>query len=141
MKMLLFLVVLAAVFSLGYYTGQRPDEIKQKIRDLSGDVIEQTIGLDQKLSLRREFLQAKARLIEGKSKLLDHQYKDAAKELGLAFEHLGNAKAAEGNGHVGKRVEELMYEILEAQQRLVQGEGVSRETLDLVQAKLDELLP
>jgi len=139
--MLFLLIAFAVVFSLGYYTGQRPDEIKQKIRELSGDVIEQTIGLDQKLSLRREFLQAKARLIEGKSKLLDHQYKDAAKELELAFEHLGNAKAAEGDGHIGKRVEELMYEILEAQQRLAKGEGVSRETLDLVQAKLDELLP
>ncbi|WP_447969593.1 hypothetical protein [Nitrospira sp. M1] len=139
--MLFFLVAFVAVFSLGYYAGQRPDEIKQKIRELSGDVIEQTIGLDQKLSLRREFLQAKARLIEGKSKLLDHQYKSAAEELGQAFEHLGNAKAVERNGHVGKRVEELMFEILEAQQRLTKGEGVSRETLDLVQAKLDELLP
>ncbi|GJL56382.1 MAG: hypothetical protein NPIRA02_35140 [Nitrospirales bacterium] len=141
MKILLFLVAFAVVFSLGYYTGQRPDEIKQKIRELSGDVIEQTIGLDQKLSLRREFLQAKARLIEGKSKLLDHQYTSAAEELGHAFEHLGKAKAAEGDGQVGKRVEELMYEILEAQQRLTKGEGISRDTLDLAQAKLDALLP
>ena len=140
-KILLLLVAFGVVFGMGYYTGQRPEEVKQKIRDLSGEVLEKTIGLDQGLSLRKELLKAKERLIEGKSQLLDHEYEGAAKELELAFEHLGQAKAVESDGHVGKRVEDLMYEILQTQQRLAKGEGVSRETLDNVQVKLDELLP
>ena len=89
---------------------------------------------------RREFLQAKARLIEGKSQLLDRQYKNAAKELGQAFDHLGLAKAAESDGRVGQRVEGLMYEILQAQERLAAGKGVSRDTIDGFQATIDDLL-
>ena len=139
-KILFLLVAFVAVFGFGYYTGQRPEEVKQRLRDFSGEVLKKTIGFDQGLSLRREFLQAKARLIEGKSQLLDHEYESAAKELGQAFDHLGQAKAVEGDGRVGDRVEELMYEILQAQERLSKGKGVSRDTLDGFQATIDDLL-
>ena len=140
MKILFFLVAFVMVFGFGYYTGQRPEEIKQKIRELSGQVLKQTIGFDKGFSVRRDFLQAKARLIEGKSQLLDENYKEAAKELGHAFDHLGQAQTAGNDGHAGKEVEKLMHEILAAQQRLARGKRVSRETFDGLQEKLDALL-
>ncbi|MGB0910675.1 MAG: hypothetical protein ACPGYT_09950 [Nitrospirales bacterium] len=141
MKMLFLLVVFAVVFGLGYYTGQRPDEVKQKLRDLSGEVLEQTIGLDQGVSLQKEYLMAKERLLEGKSQFLNHQYESASNELGLAFEHLGKAKVGQEDKRNGKHIEEIMHEILQAQERLAEGEGVSREIFDKVQARLNDLLP
>ncbi|MCA9473492.1 MAG: hypothetical protein MRJ96_07000 [Nitrospirales bacterium] len=141
MKILFLLVAFVMVFGFGYYTGQRPEEIKQKIREFSGEVLKQTIGFDKGFSVRRDFLQAKARLIEGKSQLLDGNYKEAAKELGQAFDHLGQAQTAAGDGHAGKQVEKLMHEILEAQLLLAKGKQVSRETFNAFQEKLDSLLP
>ena len=142
MKILLLLFTLVVVFGMGYYTGQRPDEVKQKLRDLSGEVLEKTIGLEQGLSLRKEFLQVKERLIEGKAKLLDHEYEGAAQELQQALEHLkGVDLMKSSDGQTGKQVKELMGEVQSAQERLAKGEGISREVLDGAQAKLNELLP
>ena len=142
MKILLLLFTLVVVFGMGYYTGQRPDEVKQKLRDLSGEVLEKTIGLEKGLSLRKEFLQVKERLIEGKAKLLDHEYEGAAEELQLALDHLkGIASFESSDGEKGKQVKELMGEVQSAQERLAKGEGISREVLDGAQAKLNELLP
>ena len=141
MKIILLLVAFGVVFGMGYYTGQRPEEVKQKLRDLSGEVLEKTIGLEQGLSLRKEFLKAKERLIEGKSQLLDHKYEGAATELSQAVQHLAQAKAVEPDGNLSKRIEELMNDMRQAQERLADGEGISRQTFDEVQAQLNELLP
>ncbi len=140
-KILLLLVAFGLVFGMGFYTGQRPDEVKQKLWDLSDEVLDKAIGLDQGIALRKEFLQAKERLLEGKSQLLNHEYEKAAKELGLAFDHLGEAKVAQADKRNGKHIEDLMHEILQAQERLTNEEGISREMLDDLQAKLDVLLP
>ncbi len=140
-KTLFLLVAFAVVFGMGFYTGQRPEEVKQKLRDLSGEVFEKAMGTDQGLSLKKEFLHAKERLLEGKSHLLNHEYEAASKELGLVFDHLGEAKVAQNDKRNGKNIEELMHEILQAQQRLANGEGVSQEMLNDVQAKLEDLLP
>ena len=134
------LVAFGVVFGLGYYTGQRPDEVKQKLRDLSGEVLEQTIGLDQGLSLRKEFLKAKERLLEGKSQLLDHEYEGAATELSRAVHHLAQAKAVGSDTKLGKQIEELMNDVEQAQKQLAEGRGISRQALDEVQARLNDLL-
>ena len=141
MKFLIFLLLFVLVFGLGYYVGQRPDEVKQKLRELSGDVLEQTIGLEESLQLRREFLGAKERLVQGKAHLLDHEYEKAAQELGKTLDHLESTAKVDPDGQIDQRVDELMVQLREAKEQLAEGKGVSRQALDAMQQKLNGLLP
>lgn len=141
LKVLLVLLLFAMVFGLGYYVGQRPDEVKQALREFSGDVLENTIGLKESLTLRREFLGAKEGLVQGKVYLLDHEYEKAAQELGKTLAHLENTIGVDPDGQLDQRVDELIAEVRETQQQLAGGKGVSRRALDEMQKKLDGLLP
>ena len=141
MKLLLYLLLIGMIFGLGYYVGQRPDEVKQQLRKLSGEVLENTIGLEESFALRREFLGAKERLIQGKAQLLDHNYEKAAEELGGTLNHLESTIEVNRDGQLNRQVDELMVKVREAQQELAEGKGVSRQALDEMQKKLDGLLP
>ena len=91
--------------------------------------------------LRREFLGAKERLVQGKAHLLDHDYEKAAQELGRTLDHLESTIDVDPDGQLDQRVDELVIEVREARQQLAEGKGVSRQALDEMQKKLDGLLP
>ena len=141
MKILIVLLLFGIVFWLGYYAGQRPDEVKQQLRDLSGRMIEKTIGLNQGLALRQEFLRTKEKILAGKSYLLDNNYQGAAQSLKEALEPLGRAIEMDTEKGVSERVSELMQEVRETHRRLVEGDATPPETLDPLQEKVDDLLP
>ena len=132
-------MIFGIAFGLGYYVGQRPGEVKQKLREFSGDVLEKTIGLEESLTLQRAFLEAKGRMIQGKAHLLEHDYQGAARDLEQALHHL--QRAIELDPGAKERLSALMTKIREAQQRLAQGSGVSRQTLDEAQREVDAFLP
>ena len=139
MKFLKYLLLFALIFGLGYYVGQRPAEVKQKLREISGEVLEKTIGLEDSLSLQRAFLEAKGRMIQGKAHLLDHDYQGASQDLQQALNYL--EKAIEVDPGISERLGKLMEKVREAQQKLAQGVGVSRQTLDEAQREVDGFLP
>ena len=101
MKFFLRLILLAIVFGAGYYTGQQPDVVKQTLRNLSGEVLESTIGLDQTAKLQRKMLEAKAGFVEGGYYLLDHDFEGASGEFERALHHLDEAVALDPESNRG----------------------------------------
>lgn len=141
MKKLMFLLILGMAFALGYWWGKYPEEVKLKFREYSGEVVERTIGLEESLVLRREYLGAKERLVEGKAYFLDREYKKAAYELEETLDHLQGMAEADSDALSEGAVEEVMVQVRGVQRQLEEGRGVSRQTWDSMQRNLDDLLP
>lgn len=99
LKLLGWLVLLAAVFACGYYVGQRPiGELRKTVTDLSRNIMDTTLGLERTMRLRQGLVDGKAQLIEAKSELLDRNFGNAAKSLAEAVEQLEKASSAERDG-------------------------------------------
>jgi len=141
LKKLMFLLILGSTFGLGYWVGQNPDKAKHLFREYSGEVVERTIGLEESLVLRREYLGAKERFVEGKAYLLDREYRKAAYELGETLDHLQGMAETDSDALSEAAVEGLMVQVRGVQRQLEEGRGVSRQTWDDMQRNLDNLLP
>ena len=91
LRFLGLVVLIGTTFVLGYYIGQRPiSELRKTVRDLSRDVLDTTLGIERNLRQRSGLVDAKSRLIQAKSELLDRNFGSAAKEL--AARQLDQAK-------------------------------------------------
>lgn len=141
MKVLRILILLGIVFGLGYYTGQKPDEVKQRLRDLSGQVLEKTIGFDQKTNLQRQMLAAKDGFLEGRAYLLDHQFKEASGEFERALHHLDQAVELDPQGPMAQKIQIVKRKIREAQQSLAQGHSLPPHLLDDLRQELQSVMP
>lgn len=141
MKVLRILILLGIVFGLGYYTGQKPDEVKQRLRDLSGQVLENTIGFDQKTNLQRQMLAAKDGFLEGRAYLLDHQFKEASGEFERALHHLDQAVELDPQGPMAQKIQIVKQKIREAQQSLAQGHSLPPHLLDDLRQELQSVMP
>ncbi|MDT3777069.1 hypothetical protein PJI16_05800 [Nitrospira sp. MA-1] len=141
MKVLRILILLGIVFGLGYYTGQKPDEVKQRLRDLSGQVLENTIGFDQKTHLQRQMLAAKDGFLEGRAYLLDHQFKEASVEFERALHHLDQAVELDPQGPMAQKIKIVKQKIREAQQSLAQGHSLPPHSLDDLRQEMQSVMP
>jgi hypothetical protein len=137
----MFLLILGSTFGLGYWVGQNPDEAKHIIREYSGEVVERTIGLQESLAIRREYLGAKERLVEAKGYFLDREYKKAAYELEETLDYLQGMAEADSDMLSEDAVEELIIQVRGVQRQLEEGRGVSRQSWDSMQRNLDDLFP
>lgn len=151
MKLLGIVVVLGGVFALGYYTGQRPAEVKKAVKelssgvvdttkDLSRNVIATTQGLERALRYRQGLVDAKERLIEARTDLNDKNFGDAAKELAEAIAHLEEAGLASQESGTSARVRALADKIKAVEAELSKGKTVGREKMAELQRELDGLL-
>ena len=69
-KFLAIVLILGAVFWAGYYMGRQPEEVKKQLRELSQEVIEQTIGPEEEeMGLQEEFIDE---TVTDLSETLDH---------------------------------------------------------------------
>jgi hypothetical protein len=141
MKVLRILLLLGIVFGLGYYTGQKPDEVKQRLRDLSGQVLENTIGFDQKTNLQRQLLAAKDGFLEGRAYLLDHHFKEASEEFERALHHLDQAVELDPQGPMAQKIKIVKQKVREAQQSLAQGHSLPPHMLDDLRQELQSVMP
>jgi len=141
MKTLLLLLSFGLVFGLGYYVGQRPAEVKQQLRNISGEVLEKTIGLNKGLTLKREILEAKEQLLDGQISLLDRDYPTSAQNMEQAIEHLKKAETVEREGELAKQVGRIIERLRQSQRRLAQGKEVSRRVFQEAKQQLDALIP
>jgi len=137
----MFLLIIGGAFASGYWVGQNPNEAKHLFREYSGEVVEKTIGLQESMVLRREYLGAKERLIEAKAYFLDREYKKAAYELDETLEYLQGMADANSDVISEDAVEEVMIQVRGVQRQLEEGRGVSRQTWDSMRRNLDDLLP
>jgi hypothetical protein len=141
-------LLLATVFWLGYYTGQRPiGELKQTIMDLSRKVasasrsaMDNTIGLERNLRWTQGMVDAKAKVIQAKSELLDRNFGNAARELGEAEENLNKAGRAGEDDARKAMAKPLIEKVRAARADLALGKSVPRGRLDEIQKELDTLL-
>ena len=142
------LVVLGTAFGLGYFVGQRPiselnstiDTLKSQMANLSRNVVDTTLGIPGNLRSRQGLLDAKSRLIQAKSDLLDRNYGNAAKELAEAADLLD--KAGQSERHSGRTAifKALAGKTREAKLELSMGKTLSRARLDEIQKEVDGYL-
>ena len=148
LRFLGMLVLLAAVFGLGYYAGQRPiGELKRTIATLSRNVanlsktaVDSTLNLERNIRWHQGLVDAKAKVIQAKSELLDRNFGNAAKELGEAEEYLEKAaRAGEDEGR-GSKLNPLIENVRAAKADLAAGRAPARGKLDEIQRAIDTLL-
>jgi len=151
LKILGITVLLGGVFLLGYYTGQRPAEVRKAVReissevmdttkDLSRNVIDTTQGLERTLRYRQGVVDAKERLLEARSDLNEKNFGDAAKELAEAVTHLEQAGLTGEEGGKAAKAKALAAKIKDVEGDLSKGKTVSREKMSEIQKELDALL-
>ncbi len=140
-KLLRWGILLGVVFGLGYYTGQQPEQVKQTLRALSGEVLEKTIGRDQRVSLQRQMLKAKEGLLEGRAYLLEHDYQEASDEFGRALQHLDRAVELDPQGPMAQRIKVVKRKVQEAQANLAQGRSLPPDLLDDLRRELQAVMP
>ena len=148
LKFVGMLVVLGAAFGLGYFVGQRPiselnntiDILKSQIANLSRNVVDTTLGIPANLRSRQGLLDAKSRLIQAKSDILDRNYGDAAKELAEAADSLDKAGQAERDSGRTATFKALAGKTREAKLALSMGKTVPRARLDDIQKEVDSYL-
>ena len=140
-KLLRWVILLGVVFGLGYYTGQRPEQVKQTLRALSGEVLEKTIGRDQRVSLQRQMLKAKEGLLEGRAYLLENDFQEASDEFGRALQHLDQAVELDPQGPMAQRIKIVKQKVQEAQANLAQGRSLPPDLLDELRQELQAVMP
>ena len=141
MKMIRWIILLSVVFGAGYYTGQQPDVVKQTLRNLSGEVLESTIGLDQTAKLQRKMLEAKEGFVEGRAYLLDQDFEGASGEFEQALQHLDEAVALDPQGPLAQKIQTVKQKVREAQASLAQGRDIPPHVLEDLRQELKAVLP
>ena len=141
MKIIRWVIMLGLVFWAGYYTGKQPEVVKQTLRNLSGEVLENTIGRDQTVKLQRKMLEAREGFIEGRAYLLEHDFEEASGEFERALHHLNEAVALDPEGPFVQKIEVVKQKVREAQVRLAQGQNLSPHLLEEIRQELQAVLP
>lgn len=141
LKLLGWVVLLSAVFSLGFYVGRHPlEDLKKTVSELTRTVRDTTLGFERTMRLRQGLVDAKGQVIQAKSELIDRNFGNAAKELSQAIEHLEKLGDAERDAGGQPKIRPLTAKISEAQRELALGKAVPRAKLDSIQKELDALL-
>ncbi len=142
------LVVLGAAFGLGYFVGQLPiseknstiDNLKSQMTNLSRNVVDTTMGIPASLRSRQGLLDAKSRLIQAKSDLLDRNYGNASKELATVADLLDQAGQAERDSGRTATLKAMAGKAREVKLELSMGKTVPRARLDEIQKEVDSYL-
>jgi hypothetical protein len=93
LKFLGFLMVVGLAFGAGVYVGrQGPENVLHKAKQLGVEVVAKTSTVERSLTLRTSLVNAKERLVQAKSDLLDKNYGKAATGLDEAARALVKAK-------------------------------------------------
>ena len=140
-KILAMILLFGLGFWAGYYVGQRPlEEIKRQLQELSQEVVEQTVGLvEGDLLVQKKVLQASSEFLNGRAKILAGKPEEAVAELDETLDYLEEAVKIKGE-ETPDALRETMWKIRELRDSLANGQAVSREALEDVQAKLEALL-
>ncbi len=137
-----------ASFGLGFYFGQRPVgtlqdtvvDLRQSVKDMSRNVIDTTMGIEQDLRRRQALLDTKSRIVQSRSDLLDKNYGEAAKQLAEGVSELETAiKKAKPDAST-QAVRELIGSLQEMRLELSMGKPVPMKKLGELQQEIDRQL-
>lgn len=141
LRFLGLIVLLAGSFGLGYMTGQMPlHPLSEKVRELSRNVLDTTLGMERGLRQRQGLLDAKAHLVQAKAHLVDHNYGYAGKELGEAVEAFNQVMQSARDTSAGGTIRALSHHAGELQGDLSSGKKLAPAKLDTLHRDLDDLL-
>ena len=119
LKFLGFLMVVGLAFGLGVYVGrQGPENVLHKAKQLGAEVVAKTGSVERSLAVRMGIVNAKERLVQAKSELLDKNYGNAVAGLDEAAKALATAKTSgeeELSGKLDKVLEKMTAVKSEAQ--------------------------
>ncbi len=103
LKFLGLLTLVGIAFACGLYVGrQGPEVVLKKAQQIGDVVVARTSSLERDVTVRLNLVNAKERLIQAKSDLLDKNYGKAEEGLREAQDNLSRAKAAAGDDLKGK---------------------------------------
>jgi hypothetical protein len=143
-------VFLLALFSfaLGFYFGQRPVgtlqetviDLRQSIKDMSRNVIDTTMGIEQDLRRRQALLDAKGKVVQSRSDLLDKNFGEAAKQLAEGVASLEHAIKGARPDSSTQAVRAVIGTLQEMRLELSMGKPVPMKTLAELQLEIDRQL-
>lgn len=141
LRFLGLLVLLAIAFGLGYMMGQLPlHPLTEKVRELSKNVMDTTLGVERDLRRRQGLVEAKAHLVQAKAHLVDRNYGSAGKELAESVDALEEALQGTKDSTGMGRIRTLMGQARELKLELSIGKKIVPGKIDDLQKDLDNLL-
>lgn len=137
-----------ASFGLGFYFGQRPvgtlertiGDLQQSLKEMSRNVLDTTMGIEQDLRRRQALLDTKARAVQAKADLFDKNFGEAAKQLAEAVAALEQAMKGAKQDDQTKAMKGLADELQELRLELSMGKPVPLKKLDGVLRTIDRQL-
>lgn len=143
------IVMLAvASFGMGFYFGQRPvgtleqkvGDLQQSLKQMSRNVLDTTVGIEQDLRRRQALLDTKARVVQAKSELFDKNFGEAAKQLAEAVNALEQATKGGKKDDQTRALKGITDSLQECRLELSMGKTVAMKKLDEVLHNIDRQL-
>lgn len=127
-----------ASFGMGFYFGQRPvgtleqtvGDLQESLKQMSRNVLDTTVGIEQDLRRRQSLLDTKARVIQAKSELFDKNFGEAAKQLAEAVTALEQAIKGAKKDDQTKALKGIASSLQECRLELSMGKTVPMKKLD-----------
>jgi hypothetical protein len=135
-------------FGLGFYFGQRPVgtlqdtvfDLRQSIKDMSRNVLDTTMGIEQDLRRRQALLDTKSKVVQSKSDLFDKNFGEAAKQLAEGVEALESANKGAKPNESTQAIRNLIGALQEMRLELSMGKPVPIKKLSELQLEIDRQL-
>lgn len=141
LRFLGLLVLLIMAFGLGYVTGQLPlHPLTEKVRELSRNVLDTTLGMEYNLRRKKGLLDAKGHLVDARVHVMDRNYGSAGREMAEVVDALEQAIQGTRDTAAAARVRSVVGEVREARLELSLGKRVSHGQIEKLQREVDNLL-
>ncbi len=138
-----FVFVVTGSFALGFYVGQQPiPNATQAIKDVSQYALDTALGMGKEKSGagRVELLEAKSRILQAKSELLEKNFGNATREVAKALLLLEQASHAQRESSQKQATERIVKKTYDTHEQMSRGTVLPRSKLDEIQQDLDGLL-
>jgi hypothetical protein len=144
-KFIGILALAIASFALGYYFGQRPvgtleqtiGDLQRSIKQMSRNVLDTTMGVEQDLRRRQALLDTKARVVQAKSDVLEKNYGDAAKQLAEGVTTLEQAMKGAKKDESAHGMKTIADSLQALRLELSMGKAIQIKKLDELQREID----
>lgn len=140
-RLLGWIVLLSCAFGLGYYVGRHPSgEVTTTLATLSDDLVQSTLRIERNVRFKQGLLDAKSRVVQAKSELLDKNYGQASLRLDEARGDLARAEQAERRDDDPARIRSIREQLYTVQEDVKAGKPGARTKLDKIERDLDGLI-
>lgn len=140
LKFLGLLALTVIAFGFGLYVGlQGPDSVMHKAKKIGAGVLAKTVYLERELSLRTSLVNAKERLVQAKSDLLDKNFGKASTGLDEAAQALKAAKESAGE-ESRESLDKIMEEVSAARRDAQKLKAGLQAKVDGLVKELDQML-